>query len=252
MAEMISAYFKSHPRLNKAETEKQKRPIYDDQIVCEMRIPGDTNRVVVQPADATRWIDGPGGIRVQQSFKERFPDQWKQFEQNLPQSVNGTPLSELPFLTEGKRKSFRAVGVLTAEQLASLEGTQLKALGQDGRDFKEQAQRYLDLAAGVSNNAELESQIADQAKVIAELQAKMAKFDHDGNGSAGGSAAANETPADVPAPASPFDDYEADDIKLWLKDAAPDLAIDGRWGKAKLIEVADEVNANLAKSKRVA
>ncbi len=245
MAEMISAYFKSHPRLNKAQTEKEGRPIYDDQIVCEMRIPGDTNRVVVQPANATKWIDGPGGVRIQQSFKERFSDQWKQFEAKLPQSVSGTPLSELPFLTEGKRKSFRAVGVLTAEQLASLEGTQLKALGQDGRDFKEQAQRYLDLAAGVSNNAELETKIAEQAKQIADLQAMMAK-------GAAPAAAPTLEPKPVAADASPFDDYEADDIKLWLKDAAPDLAIDGRWGKAKLIEVADEVNANLAKSKRVA
>jgi hypothetical protein len=87
MADTVSAYFKNMPRLNKTQTEKQGRPIYDDFVVCEMRIPGDTNRVVVQPADAKKWIDGPGGVRIQQSFKERFSDQWKQYEQNLPQTV---------------------------------------------------------------------------------------------------------------------------------------------------------------------
>ncbi len=55
---------------------------------------------------------------------------------------------------------------------------------------------------------------------------------------------AQEAPADDEA--SPFADFEDDDIRNWLKDAAPELDT-ASFDREQLLEAADEVNAELAK-----
>jgi len=235
----VVAFFKNEPRLDKGASEKEGRPIYVDREVCVIRIPGDGNRVVVQPADHGKWETDPiTKARRLVTFKERFSRQYEQFKAGEAQSQAGTPLNELPFLTEAKRRELRAVGVLTAENLAALEGNQLKSLGQGGRKLKDQAEAFLLNAQGLVDTLGMTNQIAEQAKQIEALSAKIAALQ--------AGKPAEET---APAKASPFDDYEADDIRAWLKDAAPNREIDGRWGKAKLIEVADEVNAELQGNK---
>ena len=60
----------------------------------------------------------------------------------------GTPLSELTFLSQGKRLELKALNIHTAEALASLDGGPLKMLGIGGREMKNQAAAYLAKAAG--------------------------------------------------------------------------------------------------------
>lgn len=260
MADNITAYFRNHPKLNKGASQKENRPIFDDRVVVELRSPGDTNRVVVHLADEI--VVGSAktdeyGRQTFLTYKEAYPTQWSQYEQNHAQTQHGTPLSELPFLTEAKRKSFRAVGVLTAEQLASLDGQPLKNLGADGREFKNKAIAYLESAEGLAKNSALELQIAElqaQLKVQQEAIEAMAKAPQAEPplGMAGTVPDDRKPQETATETKSPFFDYEADDIKLWLADAAPDMTIDGRWGKEKLVAVADEVNNKLKGNKKVA
>lgn len=199
----VVAYFKNEPKLDKAASEKAKRPIYVDREICVIRIPGDTNRTIVQPADHGRWDTDP--ITKQRrfvTFAERFAEQYARFKAGEQQTQAGTPLAELTFLTEAKRRELKALSIYTAEQLAGLEGNQLKALGQGGRLLKDQAQAYLDAASNGVDASELAALVKSQSSVIAELQAKLAEFeamDPDGNGKPGGSNAGKKAADDAPS-----------------------------------------------------
>lgn len=187
----VVAFFKNEPKLDKAASDKAKRPIYVDREVCVIRIPGDTNRTIVQPADYGRWETDPStNQRRYVTYAERFSAQYARFKAGEQQTQAGTPLAELAFLTEAKRRELKALSIYTAEQLAGLEGNQLKALGQGGRNLKDQAQAYLDTAANGVDAAELAALVKSQSSVIADLQAKLAAFeamDRDGDGKPGGS-----------------------------------------------------------------
>jgi hypothetical protein len=278
----VVAYFKNEPKLDKAASEKAKRPIYVDRDVVVIRIPGDTNRTIVQPADHGRWETDP--VTRQRhfvTFAERFSEQYARFKAGEQQTQAGTPLAELTFLTEAKRRELKALSVYTAEQLAGLEGNQLKALGQGGRLLKDQAQAYLDAASSGIDAAELAAQVKSQTSVIADLQSQIEALKAgsaaktvsdaptatdvlalaDGNFMAFKAAAKKVLGDDLPktkdeivealkAKRSPFEDYEDGDIRNWLDSAGH--PVDTALSRAQLIARADEVNAELANPNKAA
>jgi hypothetical protein len=75
------------------------------------------------------------------TYAEVYNEQYRKFKAGQQQTVSGTPLSEAPFLTEGKRRELRALNIHTVEQLAGLDGANLKTLGMGGREWKNQARR---------------------------------------------------------------------------------------------------------------
>lgn len=190
-----------HSVKNDAKTTLEGRPIYDDMECVELRTPGDKLRVGVYPAIAhSHWtVDEHSKEQRRVTYAERFAQQYKAFKANEVQIQSGTPLDEAPFLTQGKRLELRALGVLTVEQLAHMEGPNLKNLGQGGRELKNQAQAYLDNASGSANATAM-------AKQIAALQAQIAEL------------TGEKKPVDQ------FDGMEDEAIKAWIKEksgAAP-------------------------------
>jgi len=145
--------FKNHAVLNEAKSAKEGRPIFDDVEVCEIRSPGSRNSSI-QPATAvSHWdIDPNTGAQVKVTYAERFRKQYQQFKQQQHQTIAGTPLDYAPFLTEGRRAELRAMNVYTVEQLAHVDGQELKNLGGGGRDLKNRAIEYLEDAKSKSVN----------------------------------------------------------------------------------------------------
>lgn len=249
----IVARFKMHAQPNLAETKKQKRPIFDDIEVCEIRFAANKQTVGVYPANEIKeFITDPvSGEKTPITYAMKFNNEYLAFKNGDAQASSGTPLEALDFLTPGKRLELKALHIHTAEALAGLDGTPLKQLGMGGRNLKDAAQAYLDQAQNNDADA-MAGIVAEQDARIAELQAQLAALtkdplDHDGDGRKGG-----VKKADDDKPASAFSDFEDEDIKNWLADAAPDLKIDGRWSRETLIEKADEVNAALAKKNQKA
>jgi len=158
--------FRIIPILNDAKTLEQGRPIYDDVEHCEIRGPGSRNNTI-QPATAmSHWITDPltGGQRSI-TYAERFSRQYRQFKEHATQTKSGTPLDHVPFLTEARRAELRALNIYTVEQLALVDGNELKNLGTGGREFKNAAQEYLsDAKRNVPNSV-----------MLAELEALRAK-----------------------------------------------------------------------------
>jgi hypothetical protein len=116
------------------------------------------------------------GRQTKQTYAERFRHQYQQFKRDAAQTKTGTPLNIAPFLTDGRRAELRAQNVYTVEQLADIEGAELKNLGPGGRDMKNKAMEYIVEARSAAPNrqmlAELEALKARNAILEEDLQAK--------------------------------------------------------------------------------
>ena len=162
----IVATFRTMPIKNDARSAAEGRPIYDDVEVCEPRVPGSRNWTPHPATEFCGWvIDPQTGEQRQITYAERFAHQYRQFKAEQQQTKSGTPLDHCPFLTEGQRAELRAQNIYTAEQLAAIDGQELKNLGQGGREKKNRAQEYL--AESKSN--------APNTQLAAELEAVRAR-----------------------------------------------------------------------------
>jgi hypothetical protein len=167
---LVVPFFKTVAEPDPAASEKAGRPIFRNVEMVEVRIAGERNYQPNFPAHST-WRTENG---VPITYAMRWPDEYNRFAASKEQVADGTPLSELPFLTEAKRAELRSLKVYTAEALASLDGKNLAAIGAQGREMKNQATAYLENASGSANAtamaAELEALRAEVAAMRQEPQ----------------------------------------------------------------------------------
>lgn len=203
--DLVFPQFKILTTRNDAKSKEMGRPIYDDLEVCEIRMAANKQTVAVFPAhEVSGWVDGEDGTRTEQTYAMRYPDQYKKFKAGEAQAMSGTPLEELPFLTQSKRMELKALNIYTAEALSMLDGQNLKLLGIGGRELKNQAIAYLENAAGSADVTKLASDNALLKDQIAELREQMAAL---------------QKQATLPAAASAFDDWADGDLKDHIEKA---------------------------------
>ncbi|HEV2160241.1 hypothetical protein [Bradyrhizobium sp.] len=219
---LVIPVFKIHTTKNEAKSREAGRPIYDDMEIVEVRFAGDRNKISIFPAHA---ICGEAqdehGDTLKITYAERWSDQYKRFKAKEHQVAEGTPVDELPFLTQAKRSELKALSIYTAEALAALDGQPLKNLGQGGRDLKNQAQAYLDNASGSANVMKMAAEIEELRRTVAELR------------------------ADKASPDSQFASWSADQIKDWIEEKIGERP-KGNPSHATLVKRAEEVAIGLA------
>ena len=88
--------------------------------------------------------DPDTGYEVSVTYAERFKPQYRQFKERATQTKSGTPLAQAPFLTAARQAELRALNIYIVEQLANIDGQELKNLGPYGRDLKNQAIAYIE------------------------------------------------------------------------------------------------------------
>jgi hypothetical protein len=164
--EMLVVLFKQLALPNEAASLREGRPIFDDKEVCEVRSPGSKDVRVFHANEFSRWVDDPlTGGQVKQSYAERFSHQYRQFKSHNAQTKTGTPLNFAAFLSEGRRAELRAQNVYTIEQLAAIDGAELKNLGPGGREMKNSAMAYIEEGKASAPNKQM----------LAELEALKAR-----------------------------------------------------------------------------
>ena len=217
---LVIPRFYNHIIENKAKSKEAGRPIFDDMEVVEVRFAGDRNKVSVFPATSIcgQHMDEDGDYRPI-TYAERWPDQYKRFKAKQTQIMEGTPVDELPFLTQAKRAELKALSIYTAETLAALDGQPLKNLGQGGRDLKNQAQAYLDRAAGTADVTGMAAKIAELQQLVEELRADK--------------------------PVSEFEAWTDTQIKDWIEEKINERP-KGNPSHATLVKRADEIAIGLA------
>jgi hypothetical protein len=220
---LVVPRFYIHTTENKAKSKLAGRPIFDDMEVVEVRFAGNRQTVSVFPAHAIcGQIQDEDGDYRPTTYAERWPDQYKRFKAKQQQVAAGTPVDELPFLTQAKRSELKALSIYTAEALAALDGQELKNLGQGGRELKNQAQAYLDRAAGSADVTKMAAELLELRQLVAELRTDKA-----------------------PATASEFEAWEDTQIKDWIEEKIGERP-KGNPSHATLVKRADEIALGLA------
>jgi hypothetical protein len=145
---------------NEAKSLHAGRPIYDDLEVCEIRIPGSKNSGVYPATAVSMWVDNPEtGEQTKLTYAERFARQYQQFKMQTVQTKSGTPLAHAPFLTEARRAELRAQNIYTVEQLAGIDGQELKNLGHGGREMKNAAEAYIEESNRAAPNLQMQAEL---------------------------------------------------------------------------------------------
>jgi hypothetical protein len=158
--EKLVALFKYLAVKNEGKSADAGRLVCDDIEVCEIRAPGSRNVSVFPALSVSHWSgDIYGGDQVKVTYAERFAHQYRQFKAEQAQTKSGTPLSVAPFLTEGRRAEMRAQNIYTVEQLAGIDGQELKNLGINGRDLKNRALEYIEETKNNAPNLKLADEL---------------------------------------------------------------------------------------------
>jgi hypothetical protein len=156
----LVAVFKIMAKKNEAKTLGAGRPIYDDEEVCEIRIPGSRNSGVYPAVSISHWMeDIETGEQKPISYAERFSRQYRQFKEHGVQTKSGTPLDHAPFLTVSRRAELRAQNIYTVEALAAIDGQELKNLGVGGRELKNAAAEYINASLQMAPNLQLQAEL---------------------------------------------------------------------------------------------
>jgi len=193
--------------------------------VVEVRFAGDRNKISVFPATAICGeVQDENGDTRKISYAERWSAQYQRFKAKAQQIAEGTPIDELPFLTQAKRAELKALSIYTAEALAALDGQPLKNLGQGGRDLKNQAQAYLDNATGSANVTKMAAELEELRRTVAELRAEKITPNFDD---------------------SQFAPWTSDQIKDWIEEKIGERP-KGNPSHATLVKRADEIAVGLA------
>lgn len=145
---------------NKAKSLIEGRPIFEDVEVVEIRKPGSRDWSPHLATEFSHWQDDPiTGGQVKVTYAERFSRQYRQFKAEGTQTKVGTPLDQVPFLTEARRAELRALNVYTVEQLVAVDGQELKNLGAGGRDLKNKAIEYVEESKATAPKMQMQSEL---------------------------------------------------------------------------------------------
>ena len=208
---------------HKGKSMEAGRPIFVDMEMVEIRFPGDNKRVHVAPAREKAKMEEGSGRRM--DYIERFPEHYARFKAGDAQGQIGTPLSELSFLTEARRKEMKAVNIHTAETLAALPDREIQKLGIGIRALVEQAQTFIDLAKSSAPTIRLAAENEELRERMERLEAMLQDKQPD------------------PKPAGEdFSKWEDQDIKAFLKDVTGSVP-KGNPKHDTLVRLADEAVA---------
>lgn len=230
--------FKNVAVENRAKSLKEGRPIFDQQEQVHIKFVGDTRKELVAPAHEKCIRDPATNHWV--SYAQLYHRHYEAFKSGEAAIGEGTPISELPFLTEARRAELRALHIHTAEALAQLEGPNLSRLGMFGRELKEQAKAYIDRAKETA----LESRLsAENAALRAQLDALSAQVQAMRTPSAPLATPA-ESEVEDPTP-SVFSGWDDAALKAFIKERSG-TAPRGQPLHETLVRLAEEANAQEA------
>lgn len=164
-------YFYTEAHEDGKASAKEGRPMFRDVEMLKIAFPADRQRTIVVPALEVWKKVGNRSV----TYAQRFGEQYKRFKAGQQQSVTGTPLEKVPFLSKAQVLSLKALDILTLEQLASISGQATKNLGMHGLTMVSQAQEYMKNAKGSANVTALAAENALLRETIAQMEKAQGK-----------------------------------------------------------------------------
>ena len=165
--------FYMHSVKDKAASEDQGRPIWNEVPYIMVRVPGQNQQVVRRP------------IRTGQNpmhDNNRFHNEYIAFLQKKEQPLEGVPLAEWPELNNSQILELAHYGIKTVEHLAEMNDSNTQnAMGLT--DLKTKAKRWLaSVDSGVpiakleAELGERDNQISTLTNVVEEMQKELKKL----------------------------------------------------------------------------
>lgn len=143
-------------------TQREGRPIFFDREEVELITPGNPYNIPVEV--------------VNDSHRQRWPEQYKAFKAGNEMSTTGTPLEQWPILKPAQVRELKALNLFTVEHVRDMSDHTIQRIPMGGRRLKAQAEAYLDDA---EHQALLSKTIADNEKKdqrISELESKVTEL----------------------------------------------------------------------------
>lgn len=154
----LIAFFHIEAVKNQTKSDEQGRLVCDDIEHITIITPGQRDTLVTEVTD---------------HYRRRFSKRYEAWKARQEAPAEGTPLTEVPWLTKSQIAEFNWMHVKTVEQLVNLSD----AVAQKFMDFhkiKARAQRFLDAAKEAAPDLKLEAELAKRDEELAELKAQMA------------------------------------------------------------------------------
>lgn len=145
------------------KSAEEGRPVYVDRDYVEIIWPGA--RDIICPRAEDRAKKDP---YVKQAYEH-----WKKTRE---QPVEGTPLTEVPFLKPSQIKEMQAQNVMSLEQLAGLTDTQAPRIAFDGMQLRDKAIAYMKAAKDTALAMKLKAELDQRDRDIAVLRDELVKL----------------------------------------------------------------------------
>lgn len=237
----LTPVFRLEQVYNEAKSTAEKRPIFDDMEVVEIRFAGDNQKLSVFPAHADAGLyDVGNGFDEHITYAQRFAPQYRQFKEEKIQTMSGTPLDRLPSLTPARRSELKALNINTVEQLSKLEDHAVKLLGPGGRDLKLAATSYLGSSGGDGENERLAAEndaMRRELDALRQQASKPPKVKDDPK--------AFDTPPENDQGDNAYENMTADELKNLIKDRTGENPR-GNPNKATLVKMATDASSKQA------
>jgi len=191
----LVAIFYVNPVHNKTKSTKEGRPIFDDVPYIKILTPGSKDsfhteipRLVVdwevkvdKASGQEQRIPIYGDIDEENIYIKRFPKQWDAFKKNMStETMSGTPIKEVSWLTASQKAEFQALHVNTVEQLAGMADSMAQKF-MGFQQLKTRARAFLEASGKAAAGEKLADELQKRDELIAEqgeaLKAMRAELD---------------------------------------------------------------------------
>lgn len=142
---------------NEIKSLEMGRPIFDDVDCIKIISPGSRDSFV--------------GLATP-DYQYRFADQWAKFKARQDQTMSGTPLNQMPWLSPGQVEEYKAMNCHTVEQLAGMpDNVAQRFMGHQA--IKQKAEAYLLASKDAAPLLKMQSELEKRDVQIAELQQQV-------------------------------------------------------------------------------
>lgn len=136
----------------------------------------------------SNWMDEleaqKAGGRINPEWVEHYKKQYRAWQAGEELPLNGTPIKGWGVISPAQQQTIIAVGVLTVEDLATINDEGMKRIGMGALELKNKANGWIaqlkdkgpltvEIAAVKKENANLSSQVATMQKQIEQLTAMI-------------------------------------------------------------------------------
>jgi len=154
--------FYMHPVEQTAASIKAGRKIFKDTEYVEILVPGDKYSIIKR--------------QVFDMDRRRFADTYARFKSGQQETISGTPLSSLVWMSESRVKEYEFFNILTVEQLAQASDGSQVAQVMGFQEDKQKAQGFLSTAEGQAPVAELHAKLDERDAQLKALQVQLAEM----------------------------------------------------------------------------